>query len=205
MKPSTACQRLLTLAVAALFLISAGRPASAQTSGVGNITGTVTDSTGATVPNSAVVILNTDTGVTRNITTNSDGSYTASFLQPGHYEVTIGGGGFGKVDRKNLVLTVGQILTVDAALPPASASTEVTVTSESPLVDTERHEISQTVDQQLISNLPVNGRRWDNFVLSTPNVSPDGNTGLISFRGVSGLYNTNLVDGANNQQAFFSE
>src|SRR5207237_8799931 len=46
---------------------------------------------------------------------------------------------------------------------------------------------------------------FDNFVLATPNVAPDGNTGLISFRGISGLYNTNLVDGANNDQAFFSE
>jgi hypothetical protein len=205
MKLSIPSQRLRAFAVAALFLISAGRPLVAQTSGVGNINGTVTDSTGAAVPNSTVVVLNTDTGVTRTLTTNADGSYSATFLQPGHYEVTLGGGGFGKVDRKNLVLTVGQILTIDAALPPASASTEVTVTSESPLIDTEKRDVSQTVDEHLISNLPVNGRRWDNFVLATPNVAPDGNTGLISFRGVSGLYNTNLVDGANNQQAFFSE
>ncbi len=102
-------------------------------------------------------------------------------------------------------LTVGQTLSVDAALPNAAAATEVTVTDISPLIDTEKTEVSQTVDQQLVSNLPVNGRRWDNFVLLTPNVVPDGNTGLISYRGISGLYNTNLVDGANNQQAFFSE
>ena len=205
MKPSTACHRLLVFAVAALSLVFAGRPVSAQTSGVGNITGTVTDSTGATVPNSTVIILNTDTGVTRSITTNSDGSYTASFLQPGHYEVTIGGGGFGKVDRKNLVLTVGQILTVDAALPPASASTEVTVTSESPLIDTDKTEVAQTIDQSLISNLPVATRNWSAFVLSTPNVTPDGGSGLASFHGISGLYNQNYVDGSNNNQMLFSE
>jgi len=57
----------------------------------------------------------------------------------------------------------------------------------------------------MLSNLPVNGRRWDNFVLLTPNVAPDGNSGLISYRGISGLYNSNQVDGANNNQAFFSE
>ena len=84
--------------------------------------------------------------------------------------------------------------------PPRSSSP-----ASLPLIDTDKTEVSQTVDQQLISNLPVNGRRWDNFVLATPNVAPDGNTGLVSFRGISGLYNTNLVDGANNQQAFFSE
>jgi hypothetical protein len=205
MKLSFAFKRFSLFAVAANFLVLAGRPVAAQTSGNGNINGTITDSSGAAVPNTTVVVLNTDTGVSRTLTTNGDGAYAANFLLPGHYEVTAGGGGFGKVDRKNLVLTVGQILTVDATLPPASVSTEVIVTSESPLVDTDKTEVSQTVDQQLISNLPVNGRRWDNFVLATPNVAADGNTGLVSFRGISGLYNTNLVDGANNQQAFFSE
>jgi hypothetical protein len=199
-------QSLLVLAVAALLLVSTDSPvALAQTSGVGNITGTVTDSTGAAVANATVVVLDTDTGVSRNITTNSDGSYTASFLQPGHYEVIVGGGGFGKVDRKNLVLTVGQTLTVDAALPPASVSTDVIVTSESPLVDSEKTDVSQTIDQSLISNLPVNGRNWSNFVLASPNVVPDGGTGLVSFRGISGLYNQNYVDGANNNQMLFSE
>ena len=113
MKPFTACQRSLVFAIAVLSIVFASGPISAQTSGVGNITGTVTDSSGAAVPNATVVVLDTDTGVTRTITTNAEGSYTASFLQPGHYEVTLGGGAFGKVNRKNLVLTVGQILTVD--------------------------------------------------------------------------------------------
>ena len=79
------------------------------------------------------------------------------------------------------------------------------VTSGEPLLDTEKTEVSQSLGQQIIGNLPVNGRRWDNFVLLTPNVAPDGNSGLISYRGVSGLYNSNQVDGANNDQAFFSE
>jgi hypothetical protein len=204
MKISALSQRLCTLALAVGFILT-GHSVQAQTSGAGNINGSVTDSSGAAVPNASVVVLNTDTDISRTITTNSDGTYTANFLQPGHYEVTLGGGGFGKIDRKNLVLTVGQVLTIDAALPPASVSTEVVVISETPLIDTDKTEVSQTVDQQLISNLPVNGRRWDNFVLATPNVAADGNTGLVSFRGISGLYNTNLVDGANNQQAFFSE
>ena len=203
MKLSSIYQRLLTFAV--VLFLGAGLPLAAQTSGVGNITGTITDSTGASVTNATVVVLNVDTGVSRTITTNADGSYTASFLQPGHYEVTVGGGGFGKVDRKNLVLTVGQVLTIDATLPPASVSTDVIVTSESPLVDTEKTDVSQTIDQSLISNLPVNGRNWSNFVLASPNVVPDGGTGLVSFRGISGLYNQNYVDGANNNQMLFSE
>ena len=198
-------KRLLITAAAAFFTVAAVLPARAQTSGSGNITGTVTDTTGAAVSGASITIINTDTGATRAVTASGSGEFTSTFLQPGHYEIVFTGAGFGKVDRKNLVLTVGQTLSVDASLPAAEAASEITVTDVSPLIDTEKTEVSQTVDTQLVSNLPVNGRRWDNFVLLTPNVVPDGNTGLISYRGISGLYNTNLVDGTNNQQAFFSE
>jgi hypothetical protein len=198
-------QRVFMLAAVVLLAVSAAMPAVAQTSGVGNITGTVTDTSGAAVPNAAVVITNTDTGVVRTVTTTSAGDYAANFLQPGHYEVVIGGGAFGKVDRKNLALTVGQTLAIDAALPPASVSAEVTISSETPILDTEKTEVSQTIGQELISSLPVNSRNWSAFVLNTPNVSPDGGSGLVSFRGISGLYNQNYVDGANNNQMLFSE
>jgi len=203
MKLSIVCQRLLV--IAAVLFISAGCPLNAQTSGNGNIVGTIADKSNAAVPNATVVVLNTDTGVSRTLTTNSDGSYTANFLLPGHYEVTASGTGFGKIDRKNLVLTVGQILTIDAVLPPASVTTEVIVTSESPLIDTDKNSVSQTIDQSLISNLPVATRNWSAFVLLTPNVTQDGSSGLVSFHGISGLYNQNYVDGSNNNQMLFSE
>jgi hypothetical protein len=205
MKFNLSCKSLLAQAAAAFLLVTAALPLAAQTSGVGNINGTVTDSSGAAVPNAAVIVRDTDTGISRALTTNADGSYSATFLQPGHYEIVLGGGGFGKIDRKNLVLTVGQTLTVDVALPAASVTTEVVVTSQSPLIDTDKTEVSQTVDQALISNLPVNGRNWSDFVLSSPNVVQDGGTGLVSFRGISGLYNQNYVDGGNNNQMLFSE
>ena len=178
---------------------------AAQTAATGTITGTLTDSSGAVVPNAAVTILDTDTGVSREAKTTDAGVYTATFLQPGHYEVVMGGGGFGKVDRKNLVLTVGQTLTVDASLAVGSTATEVTVTSESPILDPQKTEVSQTMDQQLIANLPVATRNWSSFVLLTPNVVQDGSSGLVSFHGISGLYNQNYVDGANNNQILFSE
>jgi hypothetical protein len=205
MKLSIAFKCLFTFAILALVLITPGRRIAAQTSGNGNINGTITDASGAAVPNTTVVVLNTDTGVSRTLTTNGEGAYAANFLLPGHYEVTAGGGGFGKINRKNLVLTVGQILTVDATLPPASVTTEVIVTSESPLIDTDKTEVAQTIDQSLISNLPVASRNWSAFVLNTPNVTPDGGSGLVSFHGISGLYNQNYVDGSNNNQMLFSE
>jgi Carboxypeptidase regulatory-like domain/TonB dependent receptor len=177
----------------------------AQTAGTGTITGLVTDTSGAAVPNATVVITNTDTSVSRTIQTNNDGSYSVTFLQPGHYEVVLGGGGFGKFDQKDINLTVGRTLAINASLAAANVSTEVIVSSAPPVLDTQKTEVSQTVGQQLISNLPVNGRRWDDFVLLTPNVVPDGGSGLVSFHGISGLYNQNFVDGANNNQMLFSE
>ena len=146
------------------------------------------------------------TGASRTLTTDSEGHYDAGFLQPGAYEVVLSAGtSFGKVDRKNVPVTVGAPITIDATLPVASAVSEVTVSSEPPLVDTEKVEESQVVDQQIVSNVPVNSRRFESFVLLTPNVIPDGNTGLIGYRGISGVYNSNIVDGANNNQQFFSE
>jgi len=198
--------RFLTFAAVSALALSAALPALAQTAALGGIVGVVRDKSGSVVSGASVVVTNTGTGASRTLTTDEDGHYSAGFLQPGTYEVVLGGGSFGKVDQTNVAVTVGSPVTVDATLPAATVTTDVLVTSdEAPMVDTEKVAAAQTVSEVLVQNLPVNGRRWDNFVLLTPNVSPDGNTGLVSFRGVSGLYNTNLVDGANNQQAFFSE
>ena len=190
--------RLLALAAVTPALL-------AQNAALGNIAGVVRDATGAVIPNATVTVSNSGTGASRTLTTDSDGHYLAGFLQPGTYEVVLSGTGYGRVDQKNVTVTVGSTNTVDATLPLASVSTDVVVSADAVLVDADKVQASQTIGQELVSNLPVNGRRWDNFVLLTPNVAPDGNTGLISYRGISGIYNTNLVDGANNQQAFFSE
>jgi len=98
---------------------------------------------------------------------------------------------------------VGRTITIDFALTVQAGTQTVNVTSETPVVDTDKTEVSQEVSQELVENLPIVGRRWDNFVLLTPGVTTDG--GLVSYRGISGLYNNNAVDGANNNQAFFSE
>jgi hypothetical protein len=192
-------------AALALLLFAAAPPCTAQTAGTGTITGIVTDTAGAVIQNATVEITNTDTGAARTVKTNDDGSYTATFLQPGHYEVVLGGGAFGKFDQKDINLTVGRTLAINASLAAASVATEVVVNSAPPVLDTEKTEVSQTIGQQFISNLPVNGRRWDDFVLLTPNVVPDGGSGLVAFHGISGLYNQNFVDGANNNEMLFSE
>ncbi len=194
----------LFLAVA--FFTSMGSLfASGQTAGAGSITGTIMDPNKSVLPGAVVTISNTDTGVDHAYTTNSAGIYAAPFLQSGHYKVSANAAGFGTVQASGLSLLVGQTLTIDLTLTVQSANTTVEVTSATPILDPDRTEVSQAVDQELIQNLPVNARNWSSFVLLTPAVAQDGGTGLISFHGISGLYNQNYVDGANNNQMLFSE
>jgi len=203
--------RILPRTSIALFLILAfvlslaNRAANAQTAGAGSITGTVMDPNKSALPGAVVTVTNTDTGVDHQFTTNSAGIYVAPFLQPGHYKVGATGAGFGRVEAPGLNLLVGQTLTIDLTLTVQSTTTTVEVTSATPILDVERTEVSQVMDQQFIQNLPVNARNWSTFVLLTPNVTQDGGSGLVSFHGISGLYNQNYVDGANNNQMLFSE
>jgi hypothetical protein len=81
----------------------------------------------------------------------------------------------------------------------------VEVTAEAPVINTTQQDFSSNLNQTSINELPVNGRRWSNFAILTPGAVPDGNFGLISFRGISGLLNNSTVDGGDNNQAFFSE
>ncbi|HXK06833.1 MAG TPA: TonB-dependent receptor [Verrucomicrobiae bacterium] len=179
--------------------------AHAQLAGSATITGTVTDATGAVVPGADLTIRNTDTRIERKTQTSDAGIYSAAFLPPGHYEVQVSKTGFAAVLRKDLTLQVGQILEINLSLAVQAAQQQVTVTTEAPVVDAEKTEVSQVVSEHAVGNLPIAGRRWDSFVLLTPNVTTDGTSGLVSYRGISGLYNSNTVDGANNNQAFFSE
>jgi hypothetical protein len=190
-----------------LLAMSIGLPQAAlsQTAGSATITGSVTDPSGSVVPAATVTIRNTDMGIERKTETSDAGVYTAAFLQPGHYEVEVAKAGFTSVLRKDLSLQVGQTLAIDLKMTVQSTQAEITVTGEAPVVDPEKTENSQVVSQAAVNNLPVSGRRWDTFVLLTPNVTTDGTSGLVSYRGISGLYNSNTVDGANNNQALFSE
>src|SRR5579859_4230294 len=126
---------IVGITVAALF--SAGT-AYAQSAGAGTITGTVTDSTKAVVPDATVVIHNVDTGADRSVTTNGSGIYVAPFLQTGHYEVTAAKAGFAKLVRPDLDLQVGQTMTIDFQMPVQSTQETITVAGTGALLDTEK-------------------------------------------------------------------
>ncbi len=194
--------RMMT-ALAAAILLSA--PLFAQTAATSSIEGVVTDASGGVLPGVTVVVRNTETNLTRDAVTDGGGRYRATALQPGTYEVTATLSGFQAPTPARVEVLVGQTRSVDVALRPAGVTEAVTVTGEAPLIDTQRTDVSNVVGERAIQNLPINGRRWENFVLLGPAVTNDGNFGLVSYRGISGLYNNNTVDGADNNQAFFSE
>ena len=187
----------------AAFLL-APQLTKAQTA-TGAINGTITDPGGLVIVGANVVAHNTDTGSEATYQTNEDGFYSVPYLQPGNYDVTASKTGFQSVVSKGVVIHVGVTLTIDLQLPVEAAQTSITVTAEAPVLETEKTSEAQDVSQELVDGLPLVARRWENFVLLTPAVTTDGTSGLSSFRGISGLYNGNSVDGANNTQAFFSE
>lgn len=191
--------------IAVLVLALLASAAWGQITGSGLIAGTLTDPNGAVVPGATVTVKNMDNGTERVFMSNEVGIYNAPFLPPGRYEISATKAGFAKVVRSGLTVQVGQNLTIDLAMPLQATQAEVTVTSDADVVDTSKTEVSQMVSQVSKENLPLAGRNWSQFQLLTPNVTSDGGTGLASYRGISGLYNSSNVDGTNNNQAFFSE
>ena len=112
----------------------------------GTITGTVTDPTGAVVPNANIEFTNSDTGSAYKIGTSRTGNYTLANVPVGNYVMTVDAAGFKKFARPNLVVRVAQTVRVDAALEVGSAAETVTVSTEAPLLKTESGEISHDVD-----------------------------------------------------------
>jgi outer membrane receptor protein involved in Fe transport len=198
------CVCALGIFVLILGLMGEAQIVEAQTA-TGTILGTMTDPTGLAIDDAKIVVRNLDTGAELSFPTNASGVYVAPYLQPGNYQVTASKDGFQTIVHKAVKVQVGDRLTIDVQLPLQSQQAVVTVTDEAPVLETGKTEQSQTVSQTQVADLPIATRRWENFVLLTPAVTTDGNSGLSSFRGISGLYNGNSVDGANNSQAFFSE
>jgi Carboxypeptidase regulatory-like domain len=189
----------------AALVFGLAAPVMAQTAATGNIEGVATDATGAVLPGVTVTIRNLDTNVSREVITDGSGRYRAAALQPGRYQVSATLSGFEIKPVSDVPVTVGQTVPVDLKMHTAGIAEDVVVTAQSPVIDTRRTDVSNVIGEQAIENLPMNGRRWDNFVLLSPGVTNDGNFGLVSYRGISGLYNNNMVDGVDNNQAFFSE
>src|SRR5579885_1003446 len=190
----------------AVLVLVLAMGAWAQSTTDGAIGGTVTDSSGAVVPNAKVTVKNLGTNIEQNVTTDETGYFRVGKLQPAVYSVMVEAQGFAKFTAERVVVQVGSVTEINATLNVASAGATVVVSSEAPQINTTSPEFAPVIDQTAINNLPINGGRWSNFVLLTPGAVNDLNGfGLVSFRGVSTLLNNNTVDGGDNNQAFFSE
>src|SRR6266478_2834632 len=192
----------LALMVIALFACSA----FGQSTTDGAIGGTVLDSSGAAVPNAKVTVKNRGTNAEETVMTDDTGYFRVGKLQPATYTVSVEVQGFTPFRAEQVIVQVGSVTEISARLNVGSASATVVVSAEVPQVNTNSPEFAPTLDQTAISNLPINGGRWSDFALLTPTaVNNSSGFGLLSFRGISPLLNNNTVDGADNNQAFFSE
>jgi len=178
----------------------------AQSTTDGAIGGTVFDSHGAVVAKAKITVRNNGTNAEKSITTDDSGYYRVSSLQSGTYTVTINQQGFAPYKAGQVIVQVGSVTEVSPRLGVSSTTETVEVTAEAPQINYTSPEFAPTLNQEAISNLPINGGRWSSFAILTPGVVSDGSGfGLLSFRGQSTLLNNNTIDGADNNQAFFSE
>ena len=194
------------LLMSGFVFVLAAFPAWPQAAaGLAEISGSVRDSSGSVVPGAQVVIANTSKGVHLVLNTSAGGVFDAPALAPAPgYQVTISKQGFAPYDVKDINLAVGQNVNIVAPLSVSNTTTTVQVEGVAPLVDDTKTDVSQVIGSDQIDNLPVNGRRYDNFVLLTPGVTADGAFGLLSFRGVANG-NSFLLDGNDSTQQFYLE
>jgi len=174
-------------------------------SGTATVAGVVTDPSGAVVPGAEISVRNVGTNVVRALKSNEDGLYEAVALQPGDYEVKASKPGFATLTRTGITASIGQRARVDLEMKVSGTAENITVEANTAVVETDKTDVSTTINLKDMMNLPMSGRRWDTFALTTPGTSNDGGFGLLSFRGMSGLYNNTMIDGMDNNQAFFSE
>ena len=201
LRAARACVVSLAVAFALFFALPFARGQANQ----GTIEGSVTDQSGSAVANAQLTAVQDATGVRFQTTSSADGLFTFPALPVGTYTIEVDHSGFAKLTRKNVILNVGARLNVDFVLSVAGQTQVVTVTSETPILETTRSQVSSTVNDMAIENLPTNGRNFINFALLTPGVTLDVRGGDISFAGQRGTLNSLIVDGADNNNTFFGQ
>src|SRR6185312_11185315 len=194
------------LVLVAFFVVSCGALLYAQSTTDGAIGGTVYDTNGAVVANATVTVHNNGTNAEQKVTADASGYYRVTKLPSGSYTVSVNEKGFSAYKAEQVIVQVGSVTEISPRLAVGGTSETVEVSAEAPQINTTSAEFAPTFNQTAIANLPINGGRWSSFAILTPGVVSDSSGfGLLSFRGISTLLNNNTVDGADNNQAFFSE
>ena len=188
------CLAILFAAVTALF---AGQVAQAQTA---SLTGIITDSSGAVVPNAKVELTETSTQNKQFATSNQSGFYSVASIMPGQYSISLTAAGFQSELRQNVAVEVGAKLSIDFALKVGAGSQQVTVDGSGEQINTTDASVSTVIDQQFVANLPLNGRSFQSLITLAPGtiVVPSagaGSSGEISVNGQRTEANYYTIDG----------
>jgi hypothetical protein len=199
----TVFRSLTALTIVCLLLFGWAAMASAQVN-TATLSGTVSDSQGLPVKGAKVTMTNAGTGAQRTSVTDDSGRYNLVGLPPGHYKMTVdGGANFAVYENPTVVLTVGESASFDLRLDLKGVVQTVTVTTETAPIETTKSDVSQTIEQLRIDNLPINGRSYINFTLInsqttrdvSPTIGPAPNSGL-SIGGARARGTMVSVDGA---------
>jgi hypothetical protein len=181
-------------------------PMLGQTSTQGSIGGTVFDATGALVSQAAITIHNDATNAEVHLTSDSSGGFKAPLLEPGTYTVTVDAPGLSEYRVTAVTVLVGQTTAVNPHLQTGEVSTTVSVSAGTPVMNLESPEFSSNMNAKALQNIPINNRRWSALAQLTPGVTSDSSGfGLVSVRGISTLLNNVEIDGADDNQAYYSE
>jgi hypothetical protein len=148
----------------------------------GTILGRVSDPTGAVIPGAKVTITNQETNVPVNVETNGEGNYVAPYMIPGTYRVVVTSAGFKKWVREGVIVQINARMAIDATLEIGAVSDAVTVTAESPLLQTSDADLGQVVNRDFLDNLPISGRS----VLDLADMAPGVRAAGGGFPGVTG-------------------
>lgn len=188
----------LLIVVMGLFTTQALAQSQASS---GQISGAVKDSAGAVVVGATIKVANSDTGFTQSVTTGENGFYRVVLLPPGNYKVTVTQQGFADVTAQ-VSVGVGRTTDLNVVLSVGGRKEQLTVSAE--MIEAQRHEAAAFVGADIVANIPLNGRRFQDIVNTTPTAQTDPSRGGISMTGQR-MVNTGSinVDGADYGQLFF--
>jgi hypothetical protein len=185
-----------------LLMIAGARQVLGQAQGsTGQISGVVRDSTGAAVAGAAVRIASTQTGLESSTTSNESGIYRFVLVPSGTYLLTTEASGFAKREVANVQVKVGQVTEINLTLGVGAVSETITVTADA--IQTTVSQPDALINEASIANLPINGRRFQDFVTLTPTAQVDPQRGQISLSGQRGINSNINVDGMDYNQPFF--
>ena len=190
--------------VACLAFVLVPHRAHAQ-SATGSIEGSIVDQSAAVMPGVTITVVQMATGFTRSTTSDDNGLFRILLLPVGVYDVTADLAGFTPRKFPEVTVAIGQAVTLHIQMAITGVAETVNVPGGTPVIESGRSQVSSTITEASVQNLPVNGRNFIDFALLTPGVTRDVRTGDISFAGQRGTLNSLVVDGADSNNTFFGQ